>query len=70
MNIQEFYGLLEDHDWTFEYSDDHSVWGRGCAEERKIYDAMENNESFKTLYNEYKAFGFGKGEKPSKPTKE
>lgn len=29
MNIQDFYKKLQVHDWTYMFSDDHSVWLRG-----------------------------------------
>jgi len=28
--------LLQFHDWTYEFSDDHSVWKRGKAEREAI----------------------------------
>ena len=29
--------LLSNHDWQFEYSDDHSVWKRGMIERKVIH---------------------------------
>ena len=28
--------LLKSHDWSFDYSDDYSVWKRGMAERQAI----------------------------------
>ena len=28
--------LLQFHDWSYEFSDDHSVWKRGTAERKAI----------------------------------
>lgn len=30
--IADYRHKLKGHDWTFEYSDDHSVWQRGRVE--------------------------------------
>lgn len=32
----ELIALLESHDWTYQYSDDYSVWSQGAAQRRKI----------------------------------
>ena len=29
VSLVEFYELLDRHDWTYQYSDDVSVWRRG-----------------------------------------
>lgn len=34
--LQEFEKLLKNHDWYYEYSDDHRVWRNGCNE----FDAL------------------------------
>lgn len=33
---------LKSHDWTYEYSDDHTVYKRGKAEREHIYDLISN----------------------------
>jgi hypothetical protein len=30
-NIGEYFNRLSNHDWYYDYSDDHSVWKRGSA---------------------------------------
>lgn len=32
----EYWDLCAQADWTFEFSDDHSVWKRGTAEREKL----------------------------------
>ena len=64
MNDDEFYTLLELHDWTFEYSDDHNVWRRGQAERDAIRQATRDNPYRLALYNAYKEYAFKGGEKP------
>ena len=31
--------MLESHDWTYQRSDDHSKWTRGCEQRRRIMAA-------------------------------
>ena len=31
-SLEDFTVLCNNHDWTYEYSDDHSVWKRGSAQ--------------------------------------
>lgn len=28
--------LLENHDWSYEWTDDHAVWQRGAADFRRL----------------------------------
>ena len=30
--IETYINLLQTHDWSYDYSDDHSKWQRGFAE--------------------------------------
>jgi len=36
MDFEEFTNLVNKHDLTYEYSDDHSVWQRGQASYDRI----------------------------------
>lgn len=45
MTLDVFQGLLASHDWSYEYSDDHSVWTRGNVSKRAIQDALRMLES-------------------------
>ncbi len=42
MTFDEFTNLVNHHDLTFEYSNDHSVWLRGSAELAKIKAEAKN----------------------------
>jgi hypothetical protein len=33
--------LLQSHDWSYEFSDDHRVWKRGTAERNAISDEQK-----------------------------
>ena len=45
--------LLGQHDWTFDYSDDHSVWRRGKDSERNLLNTANGKP---LLMSAYKAF--------------
>ena len=36
----QLYELLDRHDWSYEYSDDGTVWKRGRAQQQQIVDLM------------------------------
>ena len=39
MTKQQFVQMLESHDWTYQRSDDHRKWKRGCEQRIKIIAA-------------------------------
>jgi hypothetical protein len=50
--------LLRNHDWYFEYSDDHKVWQRGTAQRAAINAEAERlgrPELVEQAFEEYKA---------------
>ena len=50
--------LLRNHDWYFEYSDDHKVWQRGVTQRAAINAEAERlgqPELVKQAFEEYKA---------------
>ena len=56
MKIEDFKKLLDNHDWFYNFSDDHSVWVRGERESAQIVGALKNGtDEMKKLYNEYHA---------------
>jgi len=36
MTKHDFIQMLESHDWTYQRSDDHRKWKRGCEERKSI----------------------------------
>lgn len=61
MNLYEFEKLLQAHDWTYTYSDDHRVWKKGVAEETQINlarnllaDQGVDKVTLDELYSKYK----------------
>jgi hypothetical protein len=50
----EFEKSIKGHDWSFEYSDDHRVWVRGCRSQdrlREIYKSLNCPFSYLELEN-------------------
>ena len=41
MKIEDLKKLLDNHDWFYNFSDDHSVWVRGERESAQITGALE-----------------------------
>lgn len=52
--LARYHRLLATHDWTYEFSDDHSMWQRGCAE-RHVLNALaaqlDHDRSIWRLYD-------------------
>jgi len=40
-NIVKLKQALRTHDWFYQFSDDHSVWQRGCRESREINELIK-----------------------------
>ncbi len=75
MTIQEYYDMLEKHDWYYCFSDDHRYWvagERSIKELRRLAD--EHGEAFYTLlegfFNHHfsgKPWGNEQAPKPERP---
>ena len=53
MSLFEFYRLLQRHDWSYNYSDDHRVWQKGMDEANMIQHILKGNsrdEKYRNLY--------------------
>lgn len=67
-SLNKFWKQLRNHDWTFEYSDDHSVWRRGSAELSAIREVVEaGGEEYKKLFEEYSAYAWRKDDSIKQP---
>jgi hypothetical protein len=70
VTFAEFEQALKAHDWTYEYSDDGSVWAGGQAQADQIREmarqlVMVDPKKVETLYNRYGKAGWGKNWKDS-----
>ncbi len=52
-NIGEYFNRLTNHDWYYNYSDDHRVWKAGSANYDLIRDKSKENVTYKRMYNEF-----------------
>lgn len=54
ITLQDFEALCQNHDWTFEWSDDRSVWADGHRTQRQIESQLRTGaEGFKAIYLKY-----------------
>lgn len=53
MTLKEFEKLVNGHDLTYSYSDDHSVWNNGNAQYKRIKEAAKEFpiEDVKRIWN-------------------
>jgi hypothetical protein len=67
-SLNVFWRMLCNHDWTFDYSDDHSVWRRGTAELSAIQEVVEaGGEEYKKLFEDYSAYAWRKDDSIKQP---
>jgi hypothetical protein len=50
MDIQEFFKLLENHDWYYQYSDDHRAWSKGRNESLRLQSIIQEVPLYTTMY--------------------
>ncbi len=53
VSLAEFQELLEQHDWYYNHSDDHSVWKRGEEMGRHIRRLADSSSEHMEMYSEY-----------------
>jgi len=54
--MQDYVQKLKSHDWTYEYSDDHSVWQRGSAEKKELRRLADILDPKHEIWNKYDPF--------------
>lgn len=58
-SLDEFETMCKQHDWYYNYSDDHNVWRRGVASDHKLHQAkvwLEKRglqKEVKKIYDKY-----------------
>lgn len=69
-SLNEFWNMLHNHDWSYNYSDDHSVWRRGEAQIGEIRAIVEaGGEEYKKLFNEYSEYAWRKDNSIKQPVR-
>ncbi len=51
--VADYEAALKKHDWTYDYSDDHSVWKRGQAEQKRLEALQSRIDPTKEIWNKY-----------------
>lgn len=55
MSTLKFKQLLDEHDWTYEYSDDPLLYSQGLGQWYELKRLIATNPEFKRLYEERKS---------------
>ena len=58
MTTAEFFKLLESHDWTYQYSDDHRAWEKGNSESKRLQAIIQEDPLFTRMYLAYADYIF------------
>ena len=66
MTLQEFWDMLNRHDWYYQFSDDHSMWSDGNKNADQIRLLSDISPGHKKLYEGFQKHYFG-GEAFKKP---
>lgn len=67
-SLNKFWKILNNHDWTYNYSDDHSVWRRGTAEYSAIKEIVEaGGDEYKKLFEAYSEYAWRKDNSIKQP---
>ena len=74
ITLRDFWHLLSEHDWSFQYSDDHRQWDRGRQQRDEIKRVLKFQEGksteYHSLYIQFATWAFdayGDVTKPEKP---
>ena len=67
MTLNEFYTVLANHDWYYQYSDDHRVWRNGQSNFDRIRMLSKESPEHTKLLEEYSSYVFRDADKPAKP---
>ena len=59
MTCSEFFRLVENHDWFYQYSDDHRVWQRGQTQWERI-QSLGTDPELTPILDAWAAFRNGK----------
>ena len=69
-SLNKFWRMLSNHDWTYNYSDDHSVWRRGESQLSAIKEVVKvGGEEYKNLFDEYSEYAWRKDDSIKQPVR-
>lgn len=58
VSLKDFDAQLAGFDWFYDYSDDHSVWERGCAAQSRVLAGAKQSPLHKALYDAWEKHHF------------
>jgi hypothetical protein len=53
VNLKDFYQMLKQHDWYYEYSDDYGVYMRGKANRNKLKKMAAQSPAHQHLFDSF-----------------
>lgn len=56
MTKEEFFTKCANHDWYYDYSDDHSVWRRGQAAQEILMAEAAKDPAKAKIYADWKKY--------------
>jgi|TARA_Y100000310_G_scaffold44394_1_gene41431 hypothetical protein len=59
MTLQEFWDMLNRHDWYYQFSDDHRIWSEGSKNSDQIRLLSDISPEHKKLYEGFCKHFFG-----------
>ncbi len=51
--LEQYEADLKKHDWLYNFSDDHSVYKRGQAEQKRLEALREKLDPNREIWNKY-----------------
>jgi hypothetical protein len=70
MKLPEYYDALKNHDWHYQYSDDHRVYLAGERERSNLLSHARRSPEHQKLYQEFRAYTNGLMSEPERPSDE
>lgn len=67
ISLKDYWNMLAQHDWFYEYSDDHRMYCEGRDNAQKLWQLAERDPAYKDLYIAYRKYVFGVPAKPGQP---
>ena len=58
MDPAEFFKLLEQHDWYYQYSDDHRAWSKGNDQSKRLQAIIQEDSQMTRMYLAYSDYMF------------
>lgn len=58
MDAAEFFKLLENHDWYYQYADDHRAWTRGSEQSKRLQAIIQEDSLLTRMYLAYSDYVF------------